>query len=118
MLDQIDRDLKLPLIPAKRLFTIGEASALCHVEQHVLRYWEKEFPQLSPTKRRGGRRYYKVRDIMLVRQIRHLLQFEGYTLNGARQRLEGAERREDQSHLRQFVRQMRVELEELRRLLK
>ncbi len=118
MLDQIDRDLKLPPIPAKRLFTIGEASKLCQVEQHVLRYWEKEFPQLNPTKRRGGRRYYKAKDIMLIRQIRHLLQVEGYTLAGARQRLEGAERREDQSHLRQFVRQMRVELEELHGLLK
>ena len=118
MLDQIDSDLKLPPIPAKRLFTIGEASTLCQVEQHVLRYWEKEFPQLNPTKRRGGRRYYQAQDIMLIRQIRHLLQVEGYTLAGARQRLEGAERRDDQSHLRQFVRQMRSELEELHRLLK
>ena len=118
MLDQIDQELKLPPIPAKRLFTIGEASELCQVEQHVLRYWEKEFPQLSPTKRRGGRRYYQAQDIMLIRQIRHLLQIEGYTLAGARQRLEGEERRDDQSHLRQFVRQMRSELEELHRLLK
>ena len=118
MLDQIDRDLKLPPIPAKRLFTIGEASALCQVEQHVLRYWEKEFPQLNPTKRRGGRRYYQAQDIMLIRQVRHLLQVEGYTLAGARQRLEGAGQREDQSHLRQFVRQMRSELEALLRLLK
>ena len=118
MLDQIDREVKLPPIPAKRHFTIGEASGLCQVEQHVLRYWEKEFPQLNPTKRRGGRRYYREQDIMLIRQIRHLLQVEGYTLAGARQRLAGASRREDQSHLGQFVRQMRSELEELHRLLK
>ena len=118
MLDQIEQDLKLPPIPAKRLFTIGEASTLCQVGQHVLRYWEKEFPQLNPTKRRGGRRYYQPQDIMLIRQIRHLLQVEGYTLAGARQRLEGEDSRKDQSHLRQFVRQMRVELEELHRLLR
>ena len=118
MLDQIDRDLKLPPIPVKRLFTIGEASALCQVEQHVLRYWEKEFPQLNPTKRRGGRRYYQPQDIMLIRQIRHLLQVEGYTLAGARQRLEVEGSRQDQSHMKQCVRQMRVELEELHRLLR
>jgi len=117
VLEQIDQELELPPIPGKRLFTIGEASALCQVEQHVLRYWEKEFPQLNPTKRRGGRRYYRAQDIMLIRQIRHLLQTEGYTLAGARQRLEGADQREDQSHLRQFARQMRSELEELHRLL-
>ncbi len=118
MLDQIDWDLELPPIPAKRLFTIGEASELCQVEQHVLRYWEKEFPQLNPTKRRGGRRYYQEQDIMLIRQIRHLLQAEGYTLAGARQRLEGEDRREEQSPLRQIVRQMRSELEALQRLLR
>ena len=118
MLDQIEQDLKLPPIPAKRLFTIGEASGLCLVEQHVLRYWEKEFPQLNPTKRRGGRRYYQPRDIMLIRQIRHLLQVEGYTLAGARQRLESEDSRQDQSNMKQFVRQMRSELEELHRLLR
>ncbi|WP_446831718.1 MerR family transcriptional regulator [Candidatus Foliamicus sp.] len=118
MLDQIDQDVKLPPIPAKRHFTIGEVSTLCRVEQHVLRYWEKEFPQLNPTKRRGGRRYYQAQDIMLIRQIRHLLQVEGYTLAGARQRLAGEKRREDQGQLKQFARQMRSELEALQRLLK
>lgn len=78
---------ELPPIPGKRYFTIGEVSTLCAVKSHVLRYWEAEFPQLKPVKRRGNRRYYRRRDVELVRAIRSLLYEEGYTIGGARQRL-------------------------------
>jgi len=78
---------ELPPIPGKRYFTIGEVSTLCAVKSHVLRYWEAEFPQLKPVKRRGNRRYYRRRDVELVRSIRSLLYEEGYTIGGARQRL-------------------------------
>lgn len=80
----------LPPIPAKRYFTIGEVSELCAVKPHVLRYWEQEFTQLSPMKRRGNRRYYQHHEVMLIRRIRHLLYDEGYTISGARNRLGGA----------------------------
>jgi DNA-binding transcriptional MerR regulator len=79
---------ELPEIPAKRYFTIGEVSELCDVKPHVLRYWEQEFPQLKPVKRRGNRRYYQREDVMVIRQIRHLLYEEGYTIGGARQKIE------------------------------
>ena len=78
---------ELPPIPGKRYFTIGEVSTLCAVKPHVLRYWEAEFPQLKPVKRRGNRRYYRRGDVELVRAIRGLLYEEGYTISGARQRL-------------------------------
>lgn len=78
---------ELPPIPAKRYFTIGEVSELCDVKPHVLRYWEQEFTQLRPVKRRGNRRYYQRQDVILVREIRALLYQEGYTIGGARQRL-------------------------------
>ena len=78
---------ELPPIPGKRYFTIGEVSTLCAVKPHVLRYWEAEFPQLKPVKRRGNRRYYQRGDVELVRAIRGLLYEEGYTISGARQRL-------------------------------
>ena len=84
---------ELPAIPGKRYFTIGEVSELCAVKPHVLRYWEQEFPQLSPVKRRGNRRYYQREDVELVRTIRSLLYSQGYTIGGARQRLSN-ERRE------------------------
>lgn len=85
-----DQD-ELPAIPGKRYFTIGEASELCAVKPHVLRYWEQEFPQLSPVKRRGNRRYYQREDIELIRRIRTLLYDQGFTISGARQQLEGAD---------------------------
>lgn len=75
---------ELPPIPDKRYFTIGEVSELCLVKPHVLRYWEQEFPQLRPTKRRGNRRYYKQQDVHVVRDIRELLYKQGFTINGAR----------------------------------
>ena len=78
----------LPSIPAKRYFTIGEVSELCGVKPHVLRYWEQEFTQLRPVKRRGNRRYYQHHEVLLVRRIRELLYQEGFTISGARHRLE------------------------------
>jgi DNA-binding transcriptional MerR regulator len=78
---------ELPAIPGKRYFTIGEVSELCAVKPHVLRYWEQEFPQLKPVKRRGNRRYYQREDVLTIRQIRSLLYEQGYTIGGARQRM-------------------------------
>jgi DNA-binding transcriptional MerR regulator len=80
----------LPAIPAKRYFTIGEVSELCGVKPHVLRYWEQEFAQLKPVKRRGNRRYYQHHEVLLVRRIRELLYNQGFTISGARNRLEDA----------------------------
>lgn len=77
----------LPPIPAKRYFTIGEVSELCAVKPHVLRYWEQEFTQLKPVKRRGNRRYYQHHEVLLVRRIRELLYSQGFTISGARNRL-------------------------------
>ncbi|CAH1903630.1 Transcriptional regulator, MerR family [Candidatus Nitrotoga sp. HW29] len=77
----------LPLIPAKRYFTIGEVSDLCGVKAHVLRYWEQEFTQLKPVKRGGNRRYYQHHEVLLIRRIRQLLYEEGFTISGARGRL-------------------------------
>ena len=79
---------ELPPIPAKRYFTIGEVSELCGVKPHVLRYWEQEFNQLKPVKRRGNRRYYQHHEVLLVRRIRELLYSQGFTISGARNRLE------------------------------
>ena len=81
----------LPPIPAKRYFTIGEVSDLCAVKPHVLRYWEQEFTQLKPVKRRGNRRYYQHHEVLLIRRIRDLLYEQGFTINGARHRLESDE---------------------------
>ena len=78
---------ELPPIPSKRYFTIGEVSKLCEVKPHVLRYWEQEFSQLTPVKRRGNRRYYQRHEVKLIRHIRILLYVEGFTINGARSRL-------------------------------
>ena len=123
----------LPPIPAKRYFTIGEVSELCGVKPHVLRYWEQEFTQLKPVKRRGNRRYYQHHEVLLIRRIRDLLYEQGFTINGARHRLDteavaepraaaraaapssavapaGPSRRLDMASLRE-------ELEEIRRLL-
>ncbi len=78
----------LPPIPAKRYFTIGEVSELCGVKPHVLRYWEQEFTQLKPVKRRGNRRYYQHHEVLLIRRIRELLYEQGFTISGARNRLD------------------------------
>ena len=81
--------LQLPPIPAKRYFTIGEVAELCGVKPHVLRYWEQEFTQLKPVKRRGNRRYYQHHEVLLIRRIRELLYEQGFTISGARNRLDG-----------------------------
>ncbi len=111
-------DQALPPIPGKRYFTIGEVSQLCNVKPHVLRYWEQEFPQLKPVKRRGNRRYYQRGDVLCIRQIRSLLYEQGFTIGGARQQLEGEVAREDVSQSRQLIRQMIVELEDVLRVLR
>ncbi len=109
---------ELPAIPGKRYFTIGEVSDLCAVKPHVLRYWEQEFPQLKPLKRRGNRRYYQRHDVILIRQIRSLLYEQGFTIGGARQRLE----KDNQSEMssadkKQVIKDMLEELAEIRSLL-
>jgi len=109
---------ELPPIPGKRYFTIGEVSELCGVKPHVLRYWEQEFPQLKPVKRRGNRRYYQRHDVLMVRQIRSLLYEQGFTIGGARQQLSGESGKHDLSQSHQIVHQIRIELEEVLHLLK
>lgn len=109
---------ELPTIPGKRYFTIGEVSELCAVKPHVLRYWEQEFPQLKPVKRRGNRRYYQRQEVILIRQIRSLLYEDGFTIGGARQKLSGEEIKADSSVSQQIVKQLRLELEEVLVLLK
>ena len=108
---------ELPAIPGKRYFTIGEVSELCAVKPHVLRYWEQEFPQLKPVKRRGNRRYYQRDDVMTIRQIRSLLYDQGYTIGGARQRMtdevEGAAPAEMSAVIRETI----EELEDLLKVL-
>ena len=109
---------ELPPIPAKRYFTIGEVSELCDVKPHVLRYWETEFPSLEPAKRRGNRRYYQRHDVLMVRQIRSLLYEQGFTIGGARNKLQGEEARSDVSQSQQIVKQLRIELEDVLRILR
>ena len=116
---------ELPVIPCKRYFTIGEVSELCLVKPHVLRYWEQEFPQLKPVKRRGNRRYYQRQDGLLIRQIRSLLYDQGFTIGGARQQLDsdnnnGSDHQpaEDKAAYKAVLRQMISELEEVLAVLK
>lgn len=104
---------ELPPIPAKRYFTIGEVSELCMVKPHVLRYWEQEFPSLKPVKRRGNRRYYQRPDVLLIRQIRSLLYEQGFTIGGARQRLEGESQRVEGKLNPALVSELRAELEQV-----
>ncbi len=109
---------ELPAIPGKRYFTIGEVSDLCGVKPHVLRYWEQEFPQLKPVKRRGNRRYYQRQDVLMIRQSRSLLYEQGFTIGGARQKMSGEDAREDVTQSQQIVHQVRIELEDVLQLLK
>ena len=109
---------ELPPIPGKRYFTIGEVSVLCAVKPHVLRYWEQEFPQLKPVKRRGNRRYYQRQDVLIIRQIRSLLYDDGFTIGGARQRLTGEQAKVDVSQSQQIVKQLRIELEQVLKILR
>ena len=108
----------VPPIPGKRYFTIGETSDLCGVKAHVLRYWEQEFSQLKPVKRRGNRRYYQRKDVILIRQIKALLYDEGFTIGGARQKLSGDESKSDITQSQQIIKQLRIELEEVSKILR
>ena len=110
MLEPKNND-ELPPIPPKRYFTIGEVGELCAVKPHVLRYWEAEFPQLKPVKRRGNRRYYQRQDVVLIRQIRSLLYEQGFTIGGARQRIEGESTKDEQTPYKQLIDQTIAELE-------
>ena len=98
-MEQSRRKADLPPIPAKRYFTIGEVSELCGVKPHVLRYWEQEFTQLKPVKRRGNRRYYQHHEVLLIRRIRELLYEEGFTISGARNRLDSSLGQEEKPDL-------------------
>ena len=109
---------QLPPIPGKRYFTIGEVSDLCAVKPHVLRYWEQEFPQLKPVKRRGNRRYYQRQDVLIIRQIRSLLYDDGFTIGGARQRLTGDQAKTDVTQSQQIIKQLRIELEQVLKILR
>ena len=115
---ELSNNNELPTIPSKRYFTIGEVSELCQVKADVLRYWEQEFPDLEPIKRRGSRRYYQRQDVMLIRQIRGLLYQEGYTIGGARQHLAGDAVKDDNSQSQQLMKQLRTELEDVLRILR
>ena len=110
MAEQAD---ELPPIPNRIYFTIGDVAKLCDVQTHVLRYWEREFPQLGTVKRRGNRRYYQRKDVMLVRQIRSLLYEHQYTIAGARKRLSGEDMKEDTMQSMLVVKQLIAELEEV-----
>ena len=117
--------IALPLIPAKRYFTIGEVSELCGVKPHVLRYWEQEFTQLKPVKRRGNRRYYQHHEVLLIRRIRELLYEQGFTISGARNKLDSrigetgdAADNADQVVVDPLIGAIRSELESILALLK
>ncbi|MFL0802276.1 MAG: MerR family transcriptional regulator [Agarilytica sp.] len=113
---------ELPAIPGKRYFTIGEVSDLCAVKPHVLRYWEQEFPQLKPVKRRGNRRYYQRLDVVTIRQIRSLLYDQGFTIGGARQQMSGeptaTTTKAEGDEYRVLVQKMITDLEEVLAVLK
>lgn len=108
---------ELPAIPGKRYFTIGEVSELCAVKPHVLRYWEQEFPQLKPVKRRGNRRYYQREDVLTIRQIRSLLYDQGYTIGGARQRMTDEDEGAASPAIEAVIQETIEELEELLKTL-
>ena len=111
------RKTQLPPIPAKRYFTIGEVSELCGVKPHVLRYWEQEFTQLKPVKRRGNRRYYQHHEVLLIRRIRELLYEQGFTISGARARLDQSANA-DQSVSSEFAMTMRHEIQQVLDILR
>ena len=109
---------ELPPIPGKRYFTIGEVSELCGVKPHVLRYWEQEFTQLKPVKRRGNRRYYQRHEVQLIRTIRTLLYIDGFTISGARNQLESDNVSDDSGVVtNQSMKELIIELEEISGLL-
>ena len=108
----------LPPIPAKRYFTIGEVSELCGVKPHVLRYWEQEFTQLKPVKRRGNRRYYQHHEVLLIRRIRELLYEQGFTISGARARLDQTVNQEKTVVTRPTPSALRRELQQILEILR
>ncbi len=105
-------------IPNKRYFTIGEASKICDVKAHVLRYWESEFKDLEPIKRKGNRRYYQQKDIILVLQIKELLQNKGFTIDGAKNMIDNKDTAPDSSISKHFISQIQKDLEEILSILK
>lgn len=116
---------ELPPIPSKRYFTIGEVGKLCEIKPHVLRYWEQEFPQLRPVKRRGNRRYYQRHEVKLIRRIKTLLYSDGFTINGARAKLAQREREQNggaapagDDMQAKLVEHLLAELEEVRGILR
>ena len=117
-MQRIDGLEKLPPIPPKRYFTIGEVSELCGVKPHVLRYWEQEFTQLRPIKRNGNRRYYQHHEVLLVRRIRELLYEQRFTISGARNRLDANDRgTENEAPPPLSIQELRAEIEAIRALL-
>ena len=124
MLDPESANIELPAIPRKRYFTIGEVSELCFVKPHVLRYWEQEFRQLKPVKRRGNRRYYQRHDVELIRQIRSLLYEQGFTIGGACQQLESDTKAKEKSQVnvnsssKEIIIELRKELQAIIDVLK
>jgi len=117
MLDPNSAAIELPPIPGKHYFNIGEVSELCLVKPHVLRYWEQEFPQLKPVKRRGNRRYYQRHDVLIVRKIRELLYEQGFTIGGARQQLVNDNEPKSKKINKKEIQALRSELEEILVLL-
>ena len=105
-------------IPDKDYFPISEVADLCKVKTHTLRFWEKEFKDLSPVKKKGNRRYYQRKDVIIIRQIRALLYDEGFTIGGAKQKLIGDESKSDVSQSQQIIKQLRIELEEVSKILR
>ena len=103
----------LPSLPQKRYFAIGEASELCGVKPHVLRYWEQEFTQLKPNKRRGNRRYYRYQDVIMIREIRSLLYDQGYTIEGARAQFAGQKKPEPVKHLQSLIHDILKDLDDV-----
>ena len=112
------RKIQLPPIPAKRYFTIGEVSELCGVKPHVLRYWEQEFTQLKPVKRRGNRRYYQHHEVLLIRRIRELLYEQGFTISGARARLDQSANAAGQPASTELAMAMRSEIQQVLDILR
>ena len=109
---------ELPIIPAKCYFSIGEVSELCGVKPHVLRYWDQEFSEINPVKRRGNRRYYQRHDVLIIRQIRALLYEQGYTIGGAKAHLSSSDSKDDSTRTKQLIHQMVIELEVILELLR
>ena len=117
-MQDLDNKSELPPIPGKLYFTIGEVSGFCGVKPHVLRYWEQEFLQLNPVKRKGNRRHYQREDLLTIRLIRSLLYEQGYTTEGARRQLNGEKTKTNKTKYKQLINQTLSELDEILLILK